>query len=67
LILFIWYSRNTVQENWYVTWGPFLMAGAAFLLGIPVHLSTRSRMTEPPPIPALPLIPVYPATITKNH
>ena len=27
-ILFIWYSRNTGQEHWYVVWGPFLMAGA---------------------------------------
>jgi basic amino acid/polyamine antiporter, APA family len=51
-ILFIWYSRNTGQEHWYVVWGPFLMAGVAFLLGIPVYLSTRSRMTEPPPVPA---------------
>jgi APA family basic amino acid/polyamine antiporter len=51
-ILFIWYSRNTGQEHWYVVWGPFLMAGAAFLIGIPVYLSTRSRMTQPPPVPA---------------
>jgi APA family basic amino acid/polyamine antiporter len=51
-ILFIWYSRNTGQDHWYVVWGPFLMAGAAFLLGIPVYLSMRSRMTEPPPVPA---------------
>jgi len=51
-ILFIWYSRNTGQEHWYVVWGPFLMAGAAFLVGIPVYLSTRSRMTQPPPVPA---------------
>jgi hypothetical protein len=43
------------------------MAGAEFLLGIPVHLSTRSRMTQPPPVPAYPLIPAYPAAITKNH
>ena len=35
-----------------MVWGPFLMAGAAFLLGIPVYLSMRSRMTEPPPVPA---------------
>jgi APA family basic amino acid/polyamine antiporter len=51
-ILFIWYSRNTGQENWYVTWGPFLMAGGAFLLGVPVYLSLRSRMTDPSPVPA---------------
>jgi APA family basic amino acid/polyamine antiporter len=27
-ILFVWYSRNTGQEHWYVVWGPFLMAAA---------------------------------------
>ena len=53
-ILFIWYSRNTGQENWYQTWGPFLMAGAAFLIGIPVYLAMRSRMTPPPPAPPYP-------------
>ena len=51
-ILFIWYSRNTGQESWYVVWGPFLMAGAAFLVGIPVYLALRTRMTQPPPVPA---------------
>ena len=50
-ILFVWYSRNTGQEHWYVVWGPFLMAGAALLLGIPVYLSMRSRMAVPPPVP----------------
>jgi len=50
-ILFVWYSRNTGQEHWYVVWGPFLMAGAALLLGIPVYLSMRSRMAAPPPVP----------------
>jgi APA family basic amino acid/polyamine antiporter len=50
-ILFIWYSRNSGQEHWYQTWGPFLMAGGAFLLGIPVYLSMRSRMAQPPPAP----------------
>jgi APA family basic amino acid/polyamine antiporter len=50
-ILFIWYSRNTGQENWYEVWGPFLMAGAALLIGIPVYLRMRTRMTAPPPVP----------------
>jgi APA family basic amino acid/polyamine antiporter len=50
-VLFIWYSRNTGQQPWYVEWGPFLMAGAAFMLGIPVFLSMRSRMGAPPPVP----------------
>ena len=27
------------------------MAGAAFLIGIPVFLSVRDRMTAPPPVP----------------
>jgi APA family basic amino acid/polyamine antiporter len=50
-ILFIWYSRNTGQDNWYQVWGPFLMAGLALVLGIPVYLHMRTRMTEPPPVP----------------
>jgi basic amino acid/polyamine antiporter, APA family len=50
-ILFVYYSRNTGQENWYEVWGPFLMAGAALLIGVPVYLSMRSRMTAPPPVP----------------
>jgi APA family basic amino acid/polyamine antiporter len=50
-VLFIWYSRNTGQDDWYVVWGPFLMAGAALGLGMPVYLSIRSRMTEPSPVP----------------
>ena len=35
-ILFIWYSRNT-GHDFFVYWAPFLMAGAALLLGIPVY------------------------------
>lgn len=50
-ILFIWYSRNTGADHWYVVWGPFLMAGAAFLLGIPVYLAMRSRMSRPSAVP----------------
>ncbi|WP_433383931.1 amino acid permease [Actinoplanes sp. CA-142083] len=50
-ILFVWYSRNTGQEHWYVVWGPFLMAGGALLIGVPVYLSMRSRMAAPPPVP----------------
>ena len=49
-LAFIWYSRNT-GDSWYVVWGPFLMAGGAALLGIPVYLSQRDAMTEPPPVP----------------
>jgi basic amino acid/polyamine antiporter, APA family len=49
-ILFIWSSRNTGQEHWYQTWGPFLLAAVAFLIGIPVYRSMRSRMA-PPPVP----------------
>jgi APA family basic amino acid/polyamine antiporter len=49
-ILFIWYSRNTGQSFW-VYWAPFLLAAGALLLGIPVYVSQRSRLTEPPPTP----------------
>jgi APA family basic amino acid/polyamine antiporter len=45
-ILFIWYSRNTGQTFW-VYWAPFLMAGGALLLGIPVYRMQRREMTEP--------------------
>ncbi|MCW2848415.1 MAG: amino acid permease [Marmoricola sp.] len=49
-LAFVWYSRNS-GENWYVVWGPFLMAGGAAVLGVPVYLSQRSWMTEPAPVP----------------
>jgi APA family basic amino acid/polyamine antiporter len=50
-VLFIWYSRNTGNDFW-VYWAPFLMAGGALLLGIPVYLAQRGRMTAPEPVPA---------------
>ncbi|GIF21907.1 APA family basic amino acid/polyamine antiporter [Actinoplanes tereljensis] len=46
-ILFVWYSRNTGQDAWYVVWGPFLMAGTALLLGIPVYLSMKQGDVKP--------------------
>ena len=45
-ILFIWYSRNTGHST-FVYWAPFLLAGGALLLGIPVYAAQRQRMTEP--------------------
>jgi basic amino acid/polyamine antiporter, APA family len=49
-VAFVWYSRNTGQEHWYVTWGPFLMAGGAAILGFPVYASMRKQMTRPEPV-----------------
>jgi len=49
-VLFIWYSRFT-GERPLVYWAPFLLTGGAFLLGIPVYLSQRSKMTQPDPVP----------------
>jgi APA family basic amino acid/polyamine antiporter len=49
-LAFIYYSRNT-GDTWYIVWGPFLMSGGAFLLGIPVYLAQRKHMTEPAPVP----------------
>lgn len=49
-LAFVWYSRNS-GADWYVVWGPFLMAGGAGLLGIPVFMSQRATMTEPAPVP----------------
>jgi APA family basic amino acid/polyamine antiporter len=48
---FIYWSRNS-DASWYVVWGPFLMAGGASVLGIPVYLSMRQSMTTPEPAPA---------------
>jgi APA family basic amino acid/polyamine antiporter len=50
-ILFIYYSRNTGATNW-TYWAPFLLAGAALLLGIPVFLARRTKMAEPEEVPA---------------
>jgi APA family basic amino acid/polyamine antiporter len=49
-LAFIYYSRNS-GDSWYVVWGPFLMSGGAFLLGIPVYLAQRNQMTAPVPTP----------------
>jgi APA family basic amino acid/polyamine antiporter len=50
-ILFIVYSRNTGHSFW-VYWAPFFLAAGALLLGIPVYLAQRHRLTEPEPVPA---------------
>ena len=49
-ILFIWYSRNTGHSFW-VYWAPFILAGAAMLLGVPVYAKQREHMKEPGPTP----------------
>ena len=51
-ILFIWYSRNTGADNAWTYWAPFILAGVALLLGIPVYNSQRRHMTRPEPVPA---------------
>lgn len=51
-VLFIWYSRNTGHSFW-VYWGPFLMTAGAFLLGIPVYMAQRRRMTAPGEVPPI--------------
>jgi APA family basic amino acid/polyamine antiporter len=52
-ILFIVYSRNTGDDkSLFAIWSPFIMAGVAFLVGIPVYLAQRKHMTAPEPVPA---------------
>ena len=51
-VLFIWYSRNTGAETFLGEWMPFIMAGVAFLVGIPVYLRQKAHMTEPGSVPA---------------
>jgi APA family basic amino acid/polyamine antiporter len=50
-ILFIWYSRNTSAETSWGYWAPFVLAGVALLIGIPVYRSQRQNMTKPEPVP----------------
>jgi len=50
-IAFLFYSRNT-GTLWYVVWGPYLMAGAAFGVGVPVYLAQRRQMSAPHPAPS---------------
>jgi APA family basic amino acid/polyamine antiporter len=52
-VLFIWYSRNT-GHSFFVYWAPFLMAGAALLLGVPVYRRQQGAMTEPAAVPPYP-------------
>jgi APA family basic amino acid/polyamine antiporter len=52
-VLFIVHSRNTGQLLGLL--GPFFLAGAALLLGIPVYHAERSHMTEPDPVPGVPV------------
>ena len=51
-VLFIWYSRNTGEEALITQYLPFVLAGGAFLAGIPIYLRHRSSMAEPPAVPA---------------
>jgi APA family basic amino acid/polyamine antiporter len=66
-VLFVWYSRNTSAQGGrsigaifhrgglgigtWDEWMPFLLAGVALLLGIPVYKAQRSHMEAPEPVP----------------
>jgi basic amino acid/polyamine antiporter, APA family len=68
-LLFIVYSRNTGAQgsrsigqifgaggshgSW-AEWMPFVLAGVALLLGIPVYKRQKSKMTQPEPVPPYP-------------
>jgi basic amino acid/polyamine antiporter, APA family len=52
-VLFVVYSRNTGHSFW-VYWAPFILAGVALVLGLPVYRSQRGRIAPvdtltPPP------------------
>jgi len=51
-IAFIWYSRNTGAENPWTYWAPFILAGVALLIGVPVYNAQRGHMTPPEAVPA---------------
>ncbi len=52
-VLFMWHSRNTGCSFW-VYREPFMLAGAALLLGIPVYKRQRPYMREQAPMPPHP-------------
>jgi hypothetical protein len=49
-VLFIWYSRNTGASSPWTYWAPFILAGVALLLGVPVYNAQRRYMTPPEPV-----------------
>lgn len=49
-IFFIYYSRNT-DSSGFEYWAPFVLAGVALLLGIPIYFMQRGKMTQPEPVP----------------
>lgn len=49
-VLFIAYSSNS-DASGFAKYQPFLYAAGAFLLGVPVYLYNRSRMSPPAPVP----------------
>jgi APA family basic amino acid/polyamine antiporter len=49
-VLFIWYSRN-IGQPFFTYWAPFFLAGGALLLGIPVYVAQRKKMTPPQTVP----------------
>ena len=64
-ILFIWYSRNIGAEStrtvgqaigfkstaYWAEWAPFVLAGVALLIGIPVYRVQKRHMSKPEPVP----------------
>jgi basic amino acid/polyamine antiporter, APA family len=50
-VLFIWYSRNTGAESSWGYWAPFVFAGVALLIGVPVYRGQRGHMAAPEPVP----------------
>ena len=50
-MLFVVYSANTSAAG-FAVYEPFVYLAGALLLGVPVYLVNRSRITPPPPPPA---------------
>ena len=49
-MLFVGFSTNTAATG-FAVYEPFVYLAGALLLGVPVYLVNRSRMTAPPPAP----------------
>lgn len=49
-VLFVYYSRIT-GGSMLKEYAPFIMAGVAFVVGLPIYLARRHQLSTPPPVP----------------
>ncbi len=50
----LWRAKHELVISHGAEWMPFVLAGVALVLGIPVYKRQKARMTEPGPVPRYP-------------